>query len=227
MDNQNSYCYPEWVAIFVAFFSILFLGFIAIFQDWIRSCFRKPKLKISIKLEPPDSHKIAFRKRETGEFVCDSYYFRFNIENEGNCHMEDVDVIATEKWQKNEDGKYEKDHNFLPLNLVWSHIRKQTMPRIYRQLFKYCDFGHIIESKYANLERFGIPQSSKIIFRLDVAIEPNTGSHIIKPGDYKIKIKIAANNLKPKTKIYNLIFKDEWLDDEREMFAGNISIKEI
>jgi hypothetical protein len=64
------------------------------------------------------------------------------------------------------------------------------------------------------------------VFQFDVAVIPNTGSHILLPGDYKIKIIFAANNLKPQRKIYNLIIKDIWTDDEKEMLTKNISIYE-
>lgn len=214
---------PEWVAII----SALLLGIGGTFRDWVIYCFKKPKLKIEFKLEPPYSHKIDFRVPTTGEFVCDSYYFRLKIKNEGNYQMEGVEVTAAELYQKNENGQYEKMKDFLPLNLVWSHVRRITMPRIYRQLYRYCDFGHIIESKYANLDRFGIGDSSNIVFRLDTVVEPNTGSHILKPGDYKIKIIVAAKNVKTQSKIYNLIIKDEWTDNEEEMLSRNISIKEV
>ena len=227
MDNQKWYCDPQWVAIIIAFFSTLFLGFIAIFQDWIKSWFRKPKLKISIRKEPPDCHKAVFRNPQTGEFICDSYYMRFKVENDGNYQMENVETMAVEIEQKDSSGIYKKKKDFSPMNLVWSYYRIVPMSVIQPNLFKHCDLGHIKKSEDVALEKFGKAKSSNIVFLLDVAKETFIGSHILEPGDYKIKIKIAANNLKPKTIVYNLAFKDEWTDDEKEMLAKNISIKEI
>ena len=227
MDTQKWYCDPEWITIIIAFFSTLFLGFIAIFQNWIRSWFRKPKLKISIKKEPPDCHKAVFRNQKTGEYICDSYYFRFKVENVGNYQMENVEAMAIEIEQKNSSGQYEKKKDFLPMNLVWSYYRSIPMSVIQPKLFKHCDLGHILKSEYADLERFGKTRSSNVVFLLDVAKETFIGAHILEPGDYKIKIKVASNNLKPKTKVYNLVLKDEWLDDEITMFARNIVIREI
>lgn len=227
MDNQKWYCDPAWITIVIAFFSTLFLGFIAIFQNWIRSWFRKPELKITIRKEPPDCHKAVFRNPQTGAFISDSYYMRFKIENVGNYQMEQVEVMAVEIEQKDSDDQYKKKKDFLPMNLVWSYYRFATMSVIQPKLFKHCDLGHIIKSEKAELEKFGKTRVSNVVFRLDVAKPTFIGSHILEPGNYKIKIKIAANNLKPKTTIYNLAFKDEWLDDEKDMFTRNISIREI
>lgn len=214
-----------WVSLLGVFVALL-LGVIGIFQDWIRSCFRKPKLNVSIKLEPPDCHKIAMRDPWNGEHVCHSYYFRFKVENTGNYQMEDVEAMPVELYKKI-NGKYEKVNNFLPLNLVWTHYHNITMPKIQPLMFKHLDFGHITKSEFANLSDFGISENVKIVFQLDLAVIPNTGSHILTPGDYKMKILFAANNLKPIKKIYHIEIKDEWTDDEQEMLKENILIEEI
>jgi len=203
----------------------LLLGVVGIFQDRIRSLFRKPKLNVSIKLESPDCHKIPMRNLKTGEEY-DSYYFRFRIENAGNHQMEDVEAMITEVYKK-VSNSYEKVKSFLPLNLVWAHYRYITMPKIQPHLFKHLDFGHITKSDAANLSFFGIRENPNIVFQLDIAVIPNTGSHILLPGDYKIKIIFAANNLKPQEKVYNLVIKDNWNDDEERMLEENVSIKEI
>jgi len=228
MTNQNWYCDPDWWAIIVGFFTALFLGFIAIFRDWIISWLKKPKLKISISPESPYIHSVPFsRKTEGGEFFYDSYYFHFKIENRGNFQIESANVIVSELSQRNEEGQYDINRDFLPLNLIWSHIGVITMPIIYQKTHRYCDFGYIIKSEYASLTRFGITQTSEVIFQLATHVAPNTGSHILKPGDYRIKIVVSGKNIKTQTKTYNLIFRDAWTDDEEEMLTQNITIEEL
>lgn len=63
-------------------------------------------------------------------------------------------------------------------------------------------------------------------FEFDVAVRPNTGSHILLPGNYKIKITFAGNNFDPQEKIYYLSLKNIWDEDEEKMLKENISIKE-
>lgn len=204
----------------------LLLGVVGIFQDRIRACFIKPDLKVSIKLESPDCHKMAVTNTATGQHIYDSYYFRFRVENAGNHHMEDVEAMVTELYKKSIDG-YKKLDNFIPLNLVWAHYKgKITEPKIQPRLFKHLDFGNILKSQFVDLNYFGITQTATIVFQLALSVFPNSGSHILLPGEYKVKVVFAANNLKPEEKIYHLNIKDKWSDDERTMLVNNVSINE-
>lgn len=215
------YTDPQWLAIGIA----LLLGIAGVFQDWIRGCFKKPKLHISIKMGPPDCHKTSFYQKDVDRKICDTYYFRFRVENDGNYYAENVEAMVSEVYIKRDDG-YVKLDSFLPLNLLWSHYGQLNVPKIQPKLFKHLDFGHILESKYAYLERSEINKAN-IFFAFDVAVKPNTGSHVLLPGDYKIKIIFAGNNLKPQEKTYHLILGDRWDDNEQEMLQENISIEEI
>lgn len=204
----------------------LFLGLAGIFQSWIKSKIWRPKINVLMQIAPPDCHKTDFKNPQTGEFICDTYYFRFRVENIGNYKMEDSEAMPIELY-KNVNGKYEKIINFLPLNLVWAHYHNVTMPKIQPNMFKHLDFGHITKSRFANLPYFNITENPEIVFQLDLAVLPHTGSHILLPGDYKMKILFAANNLKPIEKTYRLLIKDKWSDDEKEMLNDNILIEEI
>ena len=204
----------------------LLLGIAGIFQDWIRSLFKKPKLNISIKVAPPDCHKTSFYRSDVDKKVSDTYYFRFRVENDGNYFAEDTEAMVAEVYKKSFD-EYKKIDSFLPLNLVWSHYRQMTMPKIQPKLFKHLDFGYILKSNPEYLAGFGIQNTTKIFFELDVAVRPNTGSHILLPGDYKVKIIFAGNNLEPLEKIYHLVIKDNWVDDEETMLQNNITIEEL
>jgi hypothetical protein len=204
----------------------LILGVGGILQDRIRALFRKPKLNVSIRLEPPDCHKIPIRHKITQNYVCDSYYFRFRVENDGNYQMEDVEAMVVEVHRKIR-GKFEKMHDFLPLNLVWANYHRPVMPKIQPRMFKHLDFGYITRAEFADLSLFGIQGNPCVVFRLSLAAIPNTGSHILTPGDFKIRILFAANNLKPVQKIYCISIKDNWTDDTKEMLGNNVSIEEV
>lgn len=229
MNNQNWYCNPEWVAIFITIFSVLFLGFIAIFQNWIRSWFYKPELKIEFELKSPYCHSVPTQ----GGY--NTYYFRFKVKNKGNHQMEDVEVMAVELKKKRSDGRFEKEEQFLPLNLAWSHYRNpinpnlpmEIMPKIQPGLYKFCVLGFIEESKHLEKSRFKIRESSDVVFMLDTAIKPYSGEQILFPNyHYEITLKIAANNLKPQQKTFELFFRDDWIDDKEEiMFKKNVIIK--
>lgn len=221
--NDPWYRDSQWWAIIVA----LLLGVAGIFQEWIRAIFKKPKLLVSIKLSPPDCHKIALRSQPHGQFICDTYYFRFKVTNEGNYPMEEIEVLAAELFRKN-NGRYNKVNNFLPINLHWAHNHVVTMGKIQPKLFKHCDFGHILQTNtelgQKIISYYGFNTNAKVFMQLDTFIEPNTGSHILLPGGYKIKLVFSANNVSPHEIWYKLNIKDKWTDNENEMLRDNIEI---
>lgn len=208
----------------------LLLGLVGIFkfQDYLdKKWLNRPRWDISFKLAPPDSHKIALRNQTSGQRICDTYYFRFRITNNGNHQMEDIEVMVEELYKKGRGSNYTKIQNFLPLNLVWAHNHLVTMPKIQPKLFKHCDFAHIVETQYLNLGQFGITSNSNVAMLLDTYVQPNTGSHIILPGKYKMKVIFAANNLSPKVVWFKLEFKNVWDSNEQRMLSRNVIIEQI
>lgn len=81
----------------------LALGIVGIFQDWIRSKLWKPKLRVSVKVVPPDCHKTSFYRTDIDRKVSDTYYFRFRVENLGNDFAEDVEGMVVEVYKKEND----------------------------------------------------------------------------------------------------------------------------
>lgn len=215
---------PQWWAIFAA----LLLGLAGIFQDWIRRLFWKPSLKINFYLTPPDSHKTFFSDSKTGSFLNYTYYLRPRIKNDGNYRLEDMEVMAVELTKKESNGQFKKIDNFLPLNLIWTNSHEITKSKIQPGLFKFLDFGHISETKHKlnQLSYFQLRKDTQVVLELCTEVPPNTGSHLIFPGEYRIKLLFAANNFKPASKIYSLVFADKWSEDERDMLGNNIFIKE-
>lgn len=205
----------------------LLLGLAGIFgvHEIIKNWRLKPDIKVSIKLEPPDSLKIAMTNTATGQFLYDTYYFRFKVENTGNLKMEDVEVLALELHKKGNNGRFSKVRNFLPMNLVWANVHEVTMPKIQPGLFKHCDFGHIVQN--VNSSPFGLAGRSSVIFILETQVTPNTGFNYLLPGEYKIRLAFAANNLKPEYYWYQFKVEDRWDNNEQRMLSQNISIKKL
>lgn len=210
---------PQWWAVFVA----LLLGVVGIFQDSIKRKIWKPKLNVEFRLNPPDSHKIPM-VNQSREYM--TYYLRARVENTGNYQLEDVEAMAIELTKKEPDGQFKNIDNFLPLNLVWAHSHEITKPKIQPKMFKFLDFGHISHVKDENTKPLVHCVTSNILLALDVEVLPNNGSHLILPGEYRIKLVFAANNLGPVYKIYSLIIIDKWTEDQKEMLENNIIIKE-
>ncbi len=217
--------WASWAAVIVAL--LLGLGGIFSIQDWIKNKLTKPTLSVEIKLGPPDCLKIAVSNSQTGQFLYYAYYFRLRVENIGNYQMQEVEVVVLELEKKGRNNRYSKVSSFLPMNLTWSHIGQVTIPKIQPGLFKYCDLGHVVESIHANLQQFGITTTSQIVFILDTQVTPNTGSNILLPGEYSIKITFAANNVKPQSIWFKLNIADNWTTNEQQMLGNYISIERV
>ncbi len=94
---------------------------------------------------------------------------------------------------------------------------------------KHCDLGHILDPN--KHEAFGIKLPSvntgKTIFEFDLEVAPNTISHLIPPGIYRIELKLAASNFKPKTITIEINHTGDWYTNEKKMFADGIGLREI
>ena len=215
------------IADWLTAFGTIGLGFIAAFQDKIRRKIMRPKLEVVF--DTRDCHKTKLKgKRADGiVYEADCYYFRLRVKNSGNEAARQVEVYVAELWKK-ADGTYQKVHSFLPMNLVWSHVKVPYLVAISPGMEKFCDLGHIIDPgrrTHFNAEysdALGI-SANKTIFSLDLEVKPFTMSHLIPPGAYHLLLKIAAANAQPVTKKLELEVTGNWHADEAKMHDGEIA----
>lgn len=67
----------------------------------------------------------------------------------------------------------------------------------------------------------------RIVFLLDTMVKPTTGTFLLLPGDYRVKIIVGASNLRSQARLYRLAIRDKWTDDEEEMLRENVSISPV
>jgi hypothetical protein len=116
------------------------------------------------------------------------------------------------------------------MTLVWSHYRTSVLDHIPPKLFKYCDFGYIIDPRYTYslTQQYINPVSAgTIILDMDFEVRPNTGSSIITPGIYRFEIILTGQNFKKIKKIFEINLPNYWDDNEQQMLNNGLSIKEI
>ena len=210
---------------------------VALFRDEITGIWRKPKVDASIKLAAPDCHltRLMIIDPNTGIATVKSpcYYLRFWIENTGNVRAEDVQVFIKSLEKKQADGKYREDHDFLPMNLRWSHAGPGT-PLIFVSLNpgigRHSDLGHIVDpvkdSHFLPNQQVwpNKPASGKTVIILDIEVGPATYSHLLPPGDYRITVMIGGANFKPKTQQLEVVHTGDWYPDEEHMFRDGLGI---
>lgn len=162
----------------------------------------------------------------------DCYYFRVRVKNYGNQRAELVEVYAKELSKKHADGTFKKINNFLPMNLVWSHVKTPFIDAISPNMEKFCDLGHIIDpTKRSKIQFEDNPDwkvpSGKTIFSFDLEVRPFTMSHLIPPGIYRLVLQIAAANTKPIEKTLEIVITGDWHEDESKMLSEGVGIKLI
>lgn len=69
-------------------------------------------------------------------------------------------------------------------------------------------------------------KQKETIIDLDLIVKPNTLSHLIGPGKYKLTIAVGASNSKLIRKVFDINHTGNWFDDENEMFRDGIGISE-
>jgi len=224
---------------------------IAVFQDRMRTWFMRPKLEISIDLCPPDCHKTKMRyahslrgyfeggtsvqpPRDPREWPrekeVDTYYFRLRVKNSGSQKAESVEVFAAHLSKKQADGSPKPVGSFLPMNLVWSHLREVFLPAISPGTYKHCDLAHILNPE----DRAWVPgedttwpnvSPAKTVLSLDTFVQPYTQSHLLPFGIYHLTIIVAAANAKAITKKLEITLTGDWYDNEQEMLGQGIGIR--
>jgi hypothetical protein len=230
---------PDWLSAIGTLLAVVAALFIAVFQDWLRSIFNRPRLEVSISLNPPYCHKIVkyftYPPLALGnplygkQYQADFYYFRLQIKNNGGIRAEHVEVYAAELTKQVADGSFQLVETFTSMNLIWSNIGQAYLPAISPKMEKLCDLGHIIdpdkrkmvfEDNNPNLN----VSPSETTFSFDVEVISDTRGHVIEPGRYRLKLITGAANSQPIEKTLEINLTGKWYDDERKMLAEGISI---
>ena len=204
-----------WVAI-----GTFLVVVVALFQDWIRTQWNRTKLKLTIKMEPPDCHLIRLTD-QSGHISINSIYLRIRVQNLGAKSAENVEVMITDLWKIEAGGK-SRMQTFLPMNLLWSHYgtRSENIPD---GVFKHCDLGSVRPTAGHN---------PIAVMKFDTAVQPNQVSggvtpNIVGAGKYEFELVATANNAKPDTSLWQFEFDGTWLDSETLMLGEHIKINRI
>jgi len=209
---------------------------VALLREEIIHLWRKPVLEARVHLGPPDCHKtiIELLDKRDGQRLgmAHCFYFRIWIENTGNQRAEKVQVFAAKLLRRHADGSFREEQSFLPMNLRWAHSQQSLLgPEIFAEgvsphMGKHCDLGHMVDPERRagfGHELDSVPKA-KTILVLDLEVQPNTGSHMLAPGVYRMVLKLAAANARPVTTTIELNHTGDWFADEVRMFRDGIGI---
>jgi len=224
--------FPEPTATFAAVL-------VALFKDAAVRWWRRPKLIVSIKPGPPDCVKTEFHytvQRTALTFVtADCYWLRLWVRNKGSTRADKVQVFAEGLTKRTADGSFKAVEDFLPMNLRWSHTpNPDVLPEVFADgispaMGKHCDLGHIVDPTSCTDvgESLDGVAPGKTVFALELEVKPNTRSHLLRPGTYRLKLRIGAANARPVTAILELNHTGEWLSDPQRMFSDGLGVRVV
>jgi len=197
----------------------------ALLKEELTRLWRHPQLTAKVAVTSPFCVKTPLRVvrgNQAHDFGC--YYYRIWIENSGNQRAERVQVYAAELFHQSSSGKYVSVQSFLPLNLKWANSI-DGKPVVYEDLSpgigRHCDIGHVNSPEYGlqtGDHRAGVPVAT-VLLRLDTEVDPFTRSSTLMPGNYRLRLRIAAANVRPAEMLLELRHSGDWFEDEATMFS--------
>lgn len=225
----------QWFSAAATFLAVL----VALFKNEITQWWRRPKLSARIKLSPPYCSKtqLDYVAHKNGRTVgrADCYYLRIWIENLGKTRAQQVQVYASKLWKRTADGSFGVVDSFLPMNLKWAHGPSPPKgPEIFAdgispRMGKHCDLGHLVDPSHrvnVGHDLDGVAKDQTLL-ALDLEVEPNTLTHLIAPGEYRLQLRIAGGNCLPITRTIELTLTGRWFADQGRMFTDGLGIKVV
>lgn len=212
---------------------------VALFKDEVTKRWRRPKLFVTAELRPPHCHMTTLgpyqvQRTALTTVVTACYYLRLWIENNGRSRADRVQVFVARVQRKIADGTFSDVSSFLPMNLRWSHGLPDGGVEIYAdgispKMGKHCDLARIIDP--VNRKDFGedIPglSAESTVLALELEVRPNTGAHLLRPGQYRIEIHLAAANCVPSINTIEMTVTGKWSKDEGWMFREGIGMRVV
>jgi hypothetical protein len=215
------------IATVVLAFGTLLLALVAIFPDTVRGWFYYPVLKVSFEREGFFAVPIT-----KGTITADSFYLRLWVQNIGTTPANNVEVYASRLLKQRTDYNnvitWDRVEAFPQMDLEWSYIHFIYFPSLVPEMGRYCDLGHI--SDPAHRKELGeenpnlkLPEDNTSL-AFDVIAQPNNKGYIVGPGDYQLKLLIAAQNSRPQEKTVLISLKGKWYADEANMRQYGVSV---
>ncbi len=209
----------------VAALATLAAVLVALFRETIFLRVRRPKLTVRLTGTPPDCHMTTWTLPNGGQIPC--CFLRLRVENTGRSAAHHVEAFLADVFSKDADGTFRPtEPRFLPMNLVWSHTRLPYVEALVPHMPRHCDLAHVLDSKQAHpwlRLPAHIPQG-KAYAVLETEVQPNTFSSFLKPGTYRLELRVGADNAKPQSFRIDLSLSGDWFPDEEGMLSKGVSV---
>jgi hypothetical protein len=195
---------PDWLTAVGTVGATVVALFLAA-QSWLRALFLRPRLQIEVSASPPF---LDTTKTDSGDRV---HYYRLSVENKSGTIAEGVHIFV-DAIDKCENGSYAPAPRFRPMFLRWTHIGNITMPALWKDMPRFCDLLHITNPTQKQNHGETLPDvpTHLGVLALDLEVKPNSMGHLLEPGAYRLKLKIAAANYRPREVAIAIEYDGMW-----------------
>jgi len=185
---------------------------------------RKPKLITTCENLPPWTIRtpLFVDDPRTGVRVStgDSYWVRLKVENKGRTRAEKIEVSASKLYYRpSVDVHFSEDstRQHFPLNLKWSHTHVPIRDGISPGMSALCDIIALCDPAYPHWPKpANMPSNTTVgLLQLEVDLSPEFQS--LRPGSWKLILRIGAANAKPIEKALLFSHTGEWRQNDAEM----------
>jgi hypothetical protein len=230
----------EWAGAAATLLAVL----VALFQTPVRRWFNRPRLKVSVNLRRPDCEKTSIYRdidpkvrKLLGDVPVNNfdhslpvYYLRIWVANVGRGRAENVEVYAARLFKQTKSDSFQQVDDFLPMNLTWAHGRPVgpvVLEGISRDMGHHCDLGWIADPEKSSGSGGTAGERKKTSLVLTVEAPPNTGTHILSPGTYRLELLVAGSNAARIAQVIQIRLTGEWFDTEAQMFVDGLGLNSV
>jgi hypothetical protein len=213
---------------------------VALFKDSLRSWWNKPALTATCTKQIPWTVRVPLNVFVQGPgqavghgtlqigWSGNCYFVRIRIENTGRTRAEKVQVSALGLARRGLDGAFVDIPTILPLNMKWSNSPPPSavtvLDGISRGMSTFCDVISLCDPANPYQPRPPGADPTRTIGQLQLEFEPSDGSHLLTPGTYRLRLRIAAANVEPIDRIVAFTHTGTWVQDDVEMRRDHLVV---
>ncbi len=208
----------QWFGAVATFLAVI----VALFKDSIREWRRRPKLVVSCDNLPPWTVRTPFFQRDQTDnlvWTGDSYWVRVKVENKGRTRAKKLQVSLSKLCYKPDvDGNFSEDsRQHFPLNLMWTHIHLPILDGISPYMPAFCDIIALCDPANPVWPKLANTSSNTTVGSLQLEVPLPPEFHTIRPGSWKLTLRIGAANAKPIEKTLLFSHTGEWRQNDQDM----------
>ncbi len=229
----------SWTQLIAAIATLLAV-IVALIKERIISWWFPPKLTMKARQHPPDIDHIPFRYPMRGTppgfppvyLEADCYFLRLWVQNDGKSRAEKVQVFVSEILRERA-GEFIPMSSFIPMNLRWGFgSETPTHAEVFADgispgMGVHCNLAQIIDFSKRKEVGDDHPDAKpeETVIRLTTEMHPTNRCNVLIPGTYRLKLKIAGSNCRPKDYTVQITLFGKWFQEREKMLQDGVLMK--